>query len=198
MLNFNLQNGKIVIDAYSMMIGEIADIVEEYKDNPDEGIRVLTYIHLASRIDPKAPFFDADEKEIKQFARNNTWRLLTRKEQESIDIDRWDDAITAYKKAYEGPEARVSRIFNDKIDQINRLIKDTEPQIVSYTTSSGSKGFASNTAIITKAMNDLDNLLDAKDKLKARMKKQSLKEGKVKGGSTPSRLEKKAIRQQTS
>ena len=49
MLNFNLQNGKVVLDAYSMMIAEIRQIVEDFKDNPDEGIRVLTRCkqHLA-------------------------------------------------------------------------------------------------------------------------------------------------------
>ena len=76
------------------------------------------------------------------------------------------------------------------------MIKDTKPSIVAYTTSSGSKGFATNTAIITKAMSDLDNLLDAKEKLQARMQKQVMKEGKIMGRKTPSRLEKKMMKEQ--
>ena len=57
MLNFNLQNGKVAIDPYSMMLKCIKDVLEEYKSNPDEAIRVLTYIHIVAKIDPKAPFF---------------------------------------------------------------------------------------------------------------------------------------------
>jgi len=190
MLNFNLQNGKVVLDAYTMMIAEIRQIVEDFKDNPDEGIRVLTYIHIASRLDPKAPFFGAKEEEVKELASRNTWR-----ENIPENLSDYDDVITAYKKAYEGAESRVSIIFTDKIDQISKMIKDTIPEIVAYTTSSGSKGFATNTAIITKAMSDLDNLLDAKEKLQARMQKQVLKEGKIMGKKTPSRLEKRMMKE---
>lgn len=198
MLNFNLQNGKVAIDPYSMMLKCIKNVLKEYNSDPDEAIKVLTYIHIVAKIDPKAPFFGAKDSEIRELAVANIWNNIPKADRKKLDFTAYDDYIKEYKKAYEGPEARVVNIFNNKIDQISELIKNTSPEIVKYTTTSGSQGFATNTNMITKAMNDLDALLDAKDKLQARMEKQGLKEGKIKGKTTPSRLEKAMMKEQTS
>lgn len=173
-----------MLDALSMSLKSVQKVYKDY--DPDVAIRVLTYIHIVSRLDPSAPFFSADVKEIHELARRQMFS-----EAETVEMN-WESIDTLsikYEKAFETPDVRVVKIFNDKIDQIKNMIKDTEPVIVEYATSSGSKGFSSNVPIITKAMQDLDNLLDAKEKLEARVRKQSVKAGKIMGGKSPSRLE---------
>lgn len=190
MLTFNQQNGKVVIDAYTRMISEIEEVVEKFKEDPDEGIRVLTYIHLCARIDPKAPFFEASETDIWELAERNVWRG---EPQEKEAIESYKKVVSPYRAAFSGPESNAITIFNDKIYQIQRLIKDTKPEIVKYETAAGSKGFASNVATISKAMKDLDDLLDAKEKLQARLQKHVQKEGKIQGKKQPSRLERQSM-----
>jgi hypothetical protein len=123
MLNFNLQNGKVAIDPYSMMLKCIKNVLREYNSDPDEAIRVLTYIHIVAKIDPKAPFFGAKDSEIRELAVANIWNNIPKADRKKLDFTAYDDYIKEYKKAYEGPEARVVNIFNNKIDQISELIK---------------------------------------------------------------------------
>lgn len=189
MLHFNKQHGKVIIDPINELMNLVREVQEKY--DPDIAIRVLTYIHVASRLDPAAPFFSADEKEVRDLAIRN---IFTETERETYKHEDFEDWKKLYEKEYETADVRVVKIFNDKIDQIREMIKDTTPVIVEYSTSSGSKGFASNTAIITKAMNDMDSLMDAKEKLEARIRKQSAKAGKIHGGKTPTRLEAKHMK----
>lgn len=189
MLHFNIQKGQVVLDAMSMTLKSVKEIYKDY--DPDVAIRVLTYIHVVSRMDPTAPFFSADVKEIHELSKR---QFFPEDEWATINWENVDKLADKYEKVYETPELRVVKIFNDKIDQIREMIKDTTPSIVGYITTSGSKGFSSNVPIITKAMQDLDSLLDAKEKLEARVRKQSAKAGKIMGGKAPSRLEAKHLK----
>lgn len=184
MLHFNIQKGRVVLDAMSLSLKSVQKVYEDY--DPDVAIRVLTYIHIVSRLDPSAPFFSADIKEIHELSAR---QMFSDEERETMSWEPIRKLALRYEKAFETPEVRVVKIFNDKIDQIREMIRDTEPTIVEYVTTSGSKGFSSNVPIITKAMQDLDNLLDAKEKLEARVRKQSAKAGRIMGGKSPSRLE---------
>ena len=123
------------------------------KYDPDVAIRVLTYVHIASKIDPRAPFFTADEKEVRDLAMMN---IFTPAERKIYKHEEFEDYKKWYEKENETPELRMVKIFNDKIDQIREMIKSTKPQVVS-------------------------------------VNKQNVKEGKIGGKKTASRLEAKQM-----
>jgi len=186
MLKFNRVDGRAILDAeHLILIPEFKSL--EDKLDPEMSFRVFTYIHVISKVDSKAPFFTADDLEIQLLAQKNYFsKEYPYPEALQTDIAL---ALNAYLKAFEKPETRVLKLFNNKIDQLSKMIKDTTPVINEYTTSSGSKGFSSNVDILTKAMEKIDSLMITKAKLEAKLRNESEGKGSVRGGKKPSKLE---------
>ena len=187
MLKFTIAEGKVIVDPLHASLDIVKKVTNKYKT---DAVAVLTYIHLMSRIDPSAPFFTAQQDELQELVKrqlftDTQWKKLNKKQ-----LSAW---VEEYKKMYEPPEVRAVNIFNEKIDQIQRLIKDTEPEIIVNTSTSGVTTFASNLKIITDTMKELETLLTAKEKLEAKIRKETTL-GKMRAGKTPSMLEKKMMK----
>jgi hypothetical protein len=183
MLKFDIEKGKVLIDGIHLATSTFKKLKKEY----DEELftKILLYIHLKSQVDSTAPFFTANYQELEKLV---TAEAFDKKDLAKIDFKKLNKLADDYKKMYETPELRIVNIFNRKVDQIRDLIDSTTPSIIEYTTNSGTTGYSSNLNIITKAMSELDDLLDVKDKLEAKIRRQETA-GKMRGKKTPSMLE---------
>jgi hypothetical protein len=188
MLEYNIAEGKVRIDGVDLSLKFISDTLDKYPEQL--ALKILTYMHLVSKVDSKAPFFTADEKEISTLVSN---QIFESSEFKKLNKKSLNDLVTEYKKTYETPEIRIVNIFNNKVDQIRELIESTEPEIEKVVTNSGAVSFVSNVQLITKTMNELGDLLDVKDKLEAKIRKQNVA-GSMRGGKTPSLLEKQMMK----
>lgn len=192
-----MQSQQVLIDAqHLMLIPELKRINRMFKKDVRE--RIFTYIHVCARLDPKAPFFTADPNEIEALAQRNYFIEETDADgafpTDPKSIKLITDGLKAYVKAYESPEVRMVRIFNDKIDQIRKLVKDTNPEIVKTTNpTTGAVSFSSNVDILTKSMEKIDSLMATKERLEAKIRRESEGKGSVRGGKKPSRLERKSM-----
>lgn len=186
-----MQSQQAQIDAqHLLLIPELRKLHRKFSKDVWE--RVITYIHVCSRLDPKAPFFTADENEIRELARRNYFTGEVPYPDAFTDLV--DEGLAAYVKAYEIPEVRMVRIFNDKIDQIRKLVKDTDPEIVKTTNpTTGAVSFSSNVDILTKSMEKIDSLMATKERLEAKIRRESEGRGTARGGKKPSRLERKQM-----
>ena len=187
MLYFNQENGRAILDAtHIILIPEFRRL--QRKLTPEMTSRVFTFIHAIAKVDPKAPFFSADDAEIEALAKRN---YFTEEYPYPDEVqDKIDAALNAYLKAYETPEARVLKLFNSKIDQLSTMIKKTVPKIEENTNpTTGAVTFSSNVDILTKAMEKIDSLMVTKSKLEAKLKNESDGKGSVRGGKKPSKLE---------
>jgi hypothetical protein len=189
-MTFDIKNKRVIVDVHTLMIGQLRSIYEKLEE--DVAIRALTYIYVGSQIHSDAPFFSARRDEVQELAWNNSLygapqdvkNLLTRHK------DKFTDVIEPYKKAYSTPEVRMLNTFNHQIDELKDLMDKTKPEIAKSThPTSGVVSFAHNTDAINKVMISLGSLMDTKDKIEAKMRKEAA--GRVRAGKKPSRLEKK-------
>lgn len=190
-MEFDIAHGRIRVKPETLMLAKLRDIYEA-DDSPNKGLAtdILTYVHIAAQIDETAPFFGAREDEIKELAKMNVWHGR----ECPFDLAMVDAAIDEYRKSKEVGEMRILKIFNRKIDQIQDRIDAVTPQIVEKTDARGNfTGFASNMGMITKVMAELNPLLDEKDKLVQRMKKQSEAEKTFRAGKKQNLLERRLL-----
>lgn len=189
-MKFMRERNRVEVDAYSLMIDALKDIWDKDRSRTKEkAIEMLSYIHLSSQIDPEAPFFASAKHEVKQLAMRNIWRDKPPK-----GIEKYDDAIEEYKKAYESPEVRIISTFNNKIDEIKILLDDTKPKLTeNYNDKTGVTTYASNIGIITKAMKEIDELMDEKEKLEQRVRRQSAMSIQTLGSKKPNRRERRQM-----
>lgn len=186
MLEYQIVKGKVTVDAKSIQIKELFDIWDAH--TTDKATAYLTWIHLTARIDPEAPFYSADEQEIEELVTSQVFK----KAPADKVFDQLRSARKAYLTAYEKPEVRMVNIYNDKIDALRKLIQSTEPQIEKYITNSGSIGFASNTKALTDLMEGVDKLVDTRDRLEAKIRKDT-QDKTIRGGKKLSLLEQKKV-----
>lgn len=194
MLTFNLSTHRIAVDAKSLMIKELNSIYYG-TENKGHATDVLSYIHLVSQIDPDAPYFSAREDEVAELVARDIWGkdYVTR-----IDISAFDDDVAAYLTAFDKPEYRMLRVFNNKIDQFQTMLEDTKPEIErSQNMKTGTFTYASNTRAMTQVMKEINNLIDERDTLLERIKQTQSKEAKVWGGRRQSILDKKRMAEAT-
>ena len=188
-----MKNGIAVIDATTvLLIPEVLKMHKKFKGIMRD--KVFTYMHVCARLDPRAPFFTAEESEIQALAKQNYFNEEFSFPTIEAEIKIVENAVIAYKGAFEKAEVRILKLFDDKIDQIKNVIKDTEPQIVENTNpTTGAVTFSSNIDIITKSMEKIDGLLISKARLEAKIRNESEGKGSIRGGKKASRLEMKSI-----
>lgn len=187
-MEFDIRNGKVVVKPETLMIGELRAIWDA-DDSPNKPLanEILMYIHIAAQVDEIAPFFGAREDEVRQLAKDQVWF----RRECPIQLSDVESALIIYRKSKEVGEMRILKIFNKKIDQLQDKIDTVEPEISTKTDRWGNfTGFATNMGMITKVMSELNPLLDEKDKLANRMKKQSEAEKSFRAGKKQNRLEK--------
>lgn len=189
-MEFNIKEKKVVVDAHTLMIGELRQIYNKLPE--DLAIAALTYIYVASQIHVDAPFFSARKDEVQELAWRNALYGISDKDKKELNKhrDKFTSVIPKYVEAYSIPEVRMLNSFNSQIDKLKDLIDQTDPEIVKSThPTSGVVSFAHNTDAINKVMVSLGSLMDTKEKIEAKLRKEAA--GKVRAGKKPSRLEKK-------
>ena len=189
-MEFNLKNKRVVVDAHTLMIGALKAIYQKLPENIS--IPALTYIYVASQIHVDAPFFSARKDEVDELAWNNSLYGLNDEEKGTLNQHKakFTSVIPDYIDAYASPEVRMLKSFDNQIDKLKDLIDKTIPEICkSINPTSGVISFAHNTDAINKVMISLGSLMDTKDKILAKLRKEA--GGKVRAGKKPSRLEKK-------
>ena len=148
-----------------------------------------------SQLDPDAPYYDAEIGSLHDLVHSEVYGKDSKLSKAAQKI--LDDSVEHYKKAFETPDIRMGKVFREKLDQLAKTLNDTEPKIIEnheykYDKEGNLIGdkttFAANTAIISKMMMEYTNLMEAYENVQAKVKKEM---GKVWGGRTPSRLERK-------
>lgn len=189
-MTFSREKNRVEVDAYGLMIDEIRAIWEADRTRiKEKATALISYVHLAAQIDPEAPFFGAKEDEAKGLAAKNIWR-----DKIPRTIDNYDVAIKAYIDAYETADVRVMKTYSKKIDELEEIISDTKPKIEeNINDKTGAVTFSTNIKIISDTMKDMNSLMDEKEKLEQRIKRQEMQNISTLGGKTPSRLEKRQM-----
>lgn len=191
MMIFDSISGKITVKPDTLLIPELREIYEnDTSFDKAYANKLFVFIHLVSRIDPNAPLFEAKEEELEQLAVQYAFRENTELDDELRE--KIYHAVEAYLKAYEKIEVRLIKTFNKKIDQLESLINKTNPKITENISEKGTT-YTSNVGILNKAMTELDSLMDTRDKLYARLMKDSSGNSKFRGGTKPSRQVRKAM-----
>lgn len=189
-MTFSREKNRVQVDAYGLMIDEIRAVWEKDRTRiKEKATALISYIHLSAQVDPEAPFFGAKSSEVKELSARNIWR-----DDIPRNIEQYDDTIVAYRKAYETADVRVLKTFSDKIDEIQELIGEQKPKITeNYNDKTGAVSFATNMKIITDAMKDINGLIDEKEKLEQRIKKELANQISTLGQKKPSRLERQQM-----
>lgn len=185
--------GRVVVDPRTLLL---ADLRRIYNDDPSEFKETaniyLSYIHLVSQLDEKAPYFKSDINEVRQLAKKqlfgSTDHLF------NTDLDAFiENAVKDYIQAYEEVDARASRIFRKKIDNLLAKIDSTSLELKESVSRGGTVSYSSNFTIISKMMADVMPLIDAQGELEARVKKMNKKGIKIRGDKRESVLNKRLV-----
>ncbi len=189
-MEFDLKSKRIRVDINTLLIAELRSIYQKLPE--DVAIPALTYIYIASQVHIDAPFFGSRKDEIDELAWNNSLYGNTDEIKAILNKHKtkFTSVIPRYIETYATPEIRMLKSFDNQIDKLKDLIDKTDPEICkSIHPTSGVISFAHNTDAINKVMISLGSLMDTKDKIEAKLRKES--GGKVRAGKKPSRLERK-------
>jgi len=194
MLTFSIDSGRVVIDPLSIQLNGLRQIYESDTSMLKEtAIRVLTYIHLVSQLDPSAPFSTASFDEVRPLVKEE---LFQDAEFEFANEQFIEDCIDDYLKAYEETDARAKRIFRRKIDEILSKLDSHEVEVVRNNTRQGVT-FTSNFPMFQKMMAELGPLMEQERKIEEQMRNRKARQNgniKVRANSKLSRTEEKLRR----
>jgi len=187
-----LENGTITIKPQDLLLSSFLDAFNKDKSKEKkEAVKFFCYIHLASQIDPEAPFYKADPKEIKKLAKRQIYGAYDYDFKDSIYNNlQAEELLREYKEAYATPEMSILQTYDEKIYQYQEMLKLTTPEISKNVNGKTSNiTYASNSGLITKTLTDMEKVINARDSLVAKMRQES--KGDVRGQRKPSRLEEK-------
>lgn len=186
-----IKDNKVVIDANALIVPELKKIWEkDTSKDKKKATPILTYIHVFSQTDETAPFYQADYKDLDGLSRRLAYGDSDFRYSEKEEVEIYQ-AVQAYITVKINAEQRMIKIFDSKIDEMRRLINDTTLVLKEDIDSKGNAKFLTNLPIVTKVMMEIDKILEAKEKIEARIRKQS-NNSKVKGDKKPSFLERKS------
>jgi hypothetical protein len=184
-----LQEGTILVKPTDLLLASFMEAYAQDKsENKEEANKLFCYIHLRSQVDPEAPFFRAQFNEIDAISRQQVYKDPEYNWSDSIYTElQARQMVTEYMESLSTPADRALLSYDKKIDQFNILLDETDP-ILTENEVKGKTTFVSNTPLLSKMMMDMEKLMDARDNLVLKMKKQAEK-GRVRGDATPSLLE---------
>lgn len=192
MIRFIKGQRDVEIDAKSLILKPLRDIYYAQEDRTS-ATKILTYIHVVSQVDPDAPFYEVREDEIRELAARNIWGPDWKQEAEG-GLGQYEQLIADYLNAYDKPERRGVRIYNNLLDQIDDLIVSTPPSISkSINVNTGTFSWQQNTKAITDLMKSKNSIVKERDELADRIKNSGQKNAKVRGEKALSFSEKKQL-----
>jgi len=190
MIKFDIQKEKLIIDPKFLMFNEFTNIWKWDKTQAKtKATKLLRFVFHLCDLSSDNPLKDIeyDKKEDEAKFRVYGKRDYKFSEEELMLLQ---PAVDCYAKHNVTPEERVVEVFDKKIDQIKQVLEKTEPEFIKNTNAnSGEVKFTSNIDIITKALKEIDNILEAKGKVKAKVLRESVG-GKVRGNLKRSALSK--------
>lgn len=187
-LKLDIVNDKVIITPSMKVIPELDKIImlpDKKKSN-----RYLMYIYFSSSLAEENPYRDLPEsaKETESIYRafSDPKKKELTKEESTIILP----AKNAFIKYTETADERIVFSYSKKLDELKVLLDTTIPVIERYVNEgTGAINFATNSAILTKIMSDIEVLIDKREKIKASLMNQS-SSGRVKGGYSSSLIEK--------
>lgn len=190
MMKWVQNKGKVEVDPRSLLLECLLRIYNDDKSMlKEQANRYLAYIHIVSQIDDAAPYFKSDYTEVRSLAKKQLFGDYNFEFPENLN-NFLDFCVQEYQTAYEHLDARASRVFRKKIDELIKEV-DSKPVEVVRSSNRGMVTFVSNFPIISKMMVDSIKLLDVAEELEARVKKQSEKGVKVRANRRQSILTKR-------
>jgi hypothetical protein len=188
MLKFIFDKQRVVVDPLTIQIAGLKAIWDnDTSKTKNEATKFLTYIHLVSQLDESAPYYTSSYNEVRPLAKKDIFGDYEFEFQEDVE-EMLEEVIEEYQKAFEPVEKRSLRIFTMKIDQIRETIEATTPTI-KESTRMGTVSFASNFPLLDKMMQGLGPLMDTKDEMQARLRKEKSEDATVRGNKKLSMIE---------
>lgn len=187
------KNGRIEVRPTDLLIRTFLEAyAQDTSEEKDEAHKLFAYIHLRSQIDPEAPFFRVSQFEIDAVARYEIYKDRNYNWEDSIyTAEQVADMVKEYQYAYSTPGDRMLKSFDRKIDEMRKLADDTKPIIKeNFNEKTQKTEFTTNTKMISDTLLSVDKLMEARDKMVAKLKNQE-DSGTVRGQQAPSLLEKK-------
>lgn len=190
LMKFIRSSFRVEVDPKSLMLAPLLDIWNNDQSvTKDYANKLLTYVHIVSRIDPDAPFYNSDPGEVPFLAKSQIYRNIEHQftQEEELLIDQ---AIEVYIKANEIVDERLLKTYSDKLDQMRLELGLKKFEIVRNKNGlTGVVTFASNSKIITDSMKDIDKILDVRDALQERLDNAKSSKARYKADRKPSFLE---------
>lgn len=182
MLKFTLVKGKIVLDQNIVLFNELSDLYDIPRG--ENLLRVIYYMH--SR-DEDNPFRDISQRVLEENVLQitlavGTWKEVNLTKKEKTLFSAAEKHYIAYTTT---PESRLEKSMDRKIDELSKLMDDTEPVIKITYPKSGEVKFNSNLSIILNLFTKVESLMKSKNVLRGAILKQE-NTGKVRGGGTTS------------
>jgi hypothetical protein len=151
--------------------------------------KLLTYIHLVSQIDKKAPYSTANPAEVSALVRKEVYGKYDHEFTGTYDESAVEDVVIHYQAAFETPDEASIRTLDNKIYEIKDLVDNTKIEI-EKSVARGAVSYSSNFTILNKMMQDLTKIIATRDELKANVMKAGSK-GEMKGGKKMSFMAKR-------
>lgn len=182
MLRFTIVNNKVVLDPNIVLLMPLSDLYVE-KRGP-KLLQVIYYIHSRH---PDNPFRDLDQITIEENVmravfNKGTWKELKITAREKKLYKAAEDLFLKHNTT---PESRLERAIDRKLDEVSKLLNDTDPVIEESITKSGETKFNSNLTIILNLFSKIETIMKSKKILQNSIMKQEAS-GKIRGGGTTS------------
>lgn len=178
-IKFNFRKEKIVTDASFFMFSEFKNLWgwDKSKDKKKAN-KMFYFLFLLCDLTETNPLKDtpASRKEEEALYRTykNRAHTFTKKELELLE-----PAIKCYIKYNEMPEERILSVFDNKSDQLRKILSDTGFETVENICD-GVSSFVSNSEIITGGLKELDHVKTLKASVIAAIKKDAMSQ-KIRG-----------------
>ena len=194
MIKFDIRKERLIIDPTFLMFDEFTNIWKwdktQLKANATKLLRFVFHLCDLSDDNPLRDIeYSKKEVECKFRVFGNRDHLFS-----DDELSLLHPAIDCYTQQNTTSEERMMEVFNKKIDQIKDVLEDAEPEFIkNINANTGEIKFTSNLDIITKALKEIDNILEAKNKIKAKVMRES-SGSKVRGNLKRSALSKGAFK----
>lgn len=177
-MNWKYINNNFTINDESLLISEFKELF----DLGEIGLQHLKFVYLVCDISEDNPFRNMDYKEKEEKAeaicyskdKTSIFYIGLAQSEEIINL-----ITRAYHKYNELTETSPKRLIVDidnKIDEIRRLVKTTEPKIhENINVKTGAITFATNLKIITDVLQEIDSLMATRESIDKRINKEATK-----------------------
>jgi hypothetical protein len=118
MIEFNIENGRLTVDAKTLTIRAFEDIWKSDKStNKPKAVSLLKYVFFMNDITTKNPYRDAAEAELERLAKRDAFKNEKYKLSEEEQA-LFDEASYFYLEANKDCVYRMSFVLTRKIDQM--------------------------------------------------------------------------------